>query len=269
MELQLPKYGGERIRENTNLSQIPEYLKKAYVSIEDQRYYKHHGVDIKRTASAIFYYIKNNGDAKFGGSTITQQLVKNLTGNTSSSANRKIEEWLYAIGLESNISKDEILEAYLNIIYVGPNIYGVKAGAKYYFNKDVSDLSLAECSFLAGINNAPNTYNPFTENDRTERIQKRTKTVLNKMLELQAISSDEFETAMSEVESGLKFDKGSFESKSDNFYLYSTNPALNELIEDFANKNLISKEFATNYFALSSSIINSTENNKFILSTSK
>ena len=152
------------------------------------------------------------------------------------------------------MSKDEILEAYFNIIYVGPNIYGVQSGAKYYFNKDVSELSLAECAFLAGINNAPNTYNPFTEKDRTERITNRTKTVLNKMLELRAIDTNEFETAIVEVENGLNFSKGSFETKS-NVYSYHTEVLINELIEDFSNKNLIPKEFATNYFVLSKSTI--------------
>ena len=81
-------------------------------------------------------------------------------------------------------SKEEILEAYLNIIYVGPNIYGVQMGSKYYFNKDVRDLSLAECAFLAGINNSPNSYNPFNDSDNEELIKSRTTTVLAKMLEL-------------------------------------------------------------------------------------
>ena len=159
------------------------------------------------------------------------------------------------------MSKDEILEAYFNIIYVGPNIYGVQSGSKYYFNKDVSELSLAECAFLAGINNAPNTYNPFTEKDRTERIANRTKTVLNKMLELKAIDSSEFEAAVAEVENGLNFNKGTFETKS-NVYSYHTDALINELIEDFSNKNLIPKEFATNYFVLSKSTIYSTQDNK-------
>ncbi len=159
------------------------------------------------------------------------------------------------------MSKDEILEAYFNIIYVGPNIYGVESGAKYYFNKHVSDLSLAECAFLAGINRAPNSYNPFTEKDRSEKIASRCKTVLNKMLELKVIDSDEYEVAVAEVENGLHFSKGSFESQS-NVYSYHTDALINEIIEDFSNKNLIPDEFATNYFVLSKSTIYSTQDNK-------
>ena len=258
----IAEIGGERIRENVTISEIPNNLKNAYVSIEDQRYFKHHGVDIKRTASAIFFFIKNKGSANFGGSTITQQLVKNLTGNNSASADRKIKEWFYAVSLEFAMSKDQILEAYFNIIYVGPNIYGVQSGAKYYFNKDVSELSLSECAFLAGINNAPNTYNPFTEKDRTEKITKRTKTVLNKMLELGFIDNNEFEMAVSEVEQGLNFNKGTFDTRPSMIYSYHTDALLNEIIEEFADKNFITKDFATNYFALSKSTIYSTQDNK-------
>ena len=256
----IAKIGCERVRENVSFDQIPDNLKNAYVSIEDQRFYKHHGVDIKRTCGAILTYIKNLGSANFGGSTITQQLVKNLTSDDSASASRKIKEWVYAIALESSLSKDEILGAYLNIIYVGPNIYGVQSGAKYYFNKDVSNLSLAECAFLAGINNAPNSYNPFSENDRSAKIVKRTKTVLNKMLELNFIDSDEFDSAILEVDNGLKFSKGASSSGESTVYSYHTDSLLNEVTQDFAKKNFITEDFATNYFALSNSTIYSTQN---------
>ena len=108
-------------------------------------------------------------------------MVKNLTGDNTDSVIRKVKEWGKAYELEWYFSKDEILELYLNVIYVGPNIYGVQTGAKYYFSKDATDLSLAECAFLAGINNAPNYYNPFGDTDKSEKIENRTKTVLSKM----------------------------------------------------------------------------------------
>lgn len=160
------------------------------------------------------------------------------------------------------MTKNEILEAYLNIIYVGPNIYGVKSGAKYYFNKDISELSLAECAFLAGINNSPYSYNPFIEKDYSEKIEKRTKTVLNKMLELGYINQEDFEKASIEVENGLKFDKGSFEKESFDINISLYNTIKNQLIEDFSLKNMIPKEFAANYFALSQSIIYLSEDNQ-------
>ena len=104
---------------------------------------------------------------------------------------------------------------YLNVIYVGPNIYGVGAGAKYYFNKDIQSLTLAESAFLAGINNSPNSYNPFaTDSDNTEKINNRTKTVLAKMLELEYISESEYNSAINEVDNGLNFNQGTVESSN-------------------------------------------------------
>ncbi len=158
---EIAKIGQDKKKIKVSYDKIPDNLKNAYVAIEDERFFKHHGVDLKRTASATFSYIIHFGKSSFGGSTITQQLVKNFTGNSTDSIGRKIEEWNKAWAVESVLSKEEILGGYLNAIYVGPNIYGVGAGAKFYFNKNVENLSLAECAFLAGINNSPNSYNPF------------------------------------------------------------------------------------------------------------
>lgn len=256
---EIAEIGCERIRENISLNTIPNNLKNAYISIEDQRYYKHHGIDILRTSSAIFHYIIKRGSADFGGSSITQQLVKNLTGDNSNSAYRKFKEWIYALSLEKNLSKDAILESYLNIIYIGPNIYGVQSGAKYYFNKDVTDLSLAECAFLAGINNSPNNYNPFSDTDHSEKIIKRTKVVLKKMLELKYINYNDYNNAILETEQGLKFSKG-ITSNSKNINSYHTDALINKIIDDFSKKYLIPKNFAENYFSLSKTKIYSTQN---------
>ena len=255
----IAEIGTERNRDNVNLSDIPDNLKNAYISIEDQRFYKHHGVDIKRTGAAIFSYVIRRGSSSFGGSTITQQLVKNLTGDDSNTISRKVKEWFYACVLDGCFSKDDILEAYLNIIYTGPNIYGVKEAAHYYFNRDIKDLSLAESAFLAGINNSPNSYNPFSDTDKSEKINKRTKTVLNKMLELGYISKDEHSDAILELDNGLKFSKGTISGNS-NIYSYHTDALINEIVSDFANKKHISQDFATNYFYLSGSSIYSTQN---------
>ena len=255
----IAQIGAERNRQNVSFSDIPENLKNAYVSIEDQRFYKHHGVDIKRTGAAIFSYVIKRGSSSFGGSTISQQLVKNLTGDDSNSISRKVKEWFYAIVLDSSFSKDEILEAYLNIIYTGPNIYGVKEASNYYFSCNLNELTLAKCAFLAGINNSPNSYNPFSETDKSEKISKRTKTVLNKMLELNYISQSEYDEAIKEVENGISFKKGTI---SNNIQIgsYHTDALINEVIADFASKNNISKDFSTNYFYLSGSSIYSTQN---------
>ena len=137
--------------------------------------------------------------------------MKNLTGDTSDSITRKVKEWWKSWQLETSLSKDEILGAYLNIIYVGPNMYGVETGSQYYFSKTCAELSLEECAFLAGMNNAPNTYNPFGEKDNTEKIKKRTKTVLTKMLELNYIDENAYNDAISSVDKGLKFKKTKIE----------------------------------------------------------
>lgn len=253
--------GSQRKNIPISFEEMPENLKNAYVSIEDERFYSHHGVDIKRTGSAILSYIFNFGSSSYGGSTITQQLVKNLTGDTTSSAIRKIKEWWKAWILETSLSKEEILEGYLNIIYVGPNIYGVEAGAKYYFNKSCKDLSLEECAFLAGINHSPNSYNPFQEEDNSEKIDNRTKTVLGKMKELGYITDNEYNEANDNVDKGLNFKNGTIES-DDAVYSYHTDALILEITKDIEEKYNISEEFATNYINMAGLTINSTQEDK-------
>lgn len=251
--------GSERKQEKTTIDKIPQNLKNAYISIEDKRYYKHKGIDIKRTGGAILSYITHKGSATFGGSSITQQLVKNISGDNEASVIRKIQEWLRATEVEIFMDKEQILEAYFNIIYVGPNIYGVKLGAKYYFNKDIEQLNLTECAFLAGINNAPNAYNPFVEKDHTELIKKRTKTVLYAMKEQGYISEEEYKQSVSEVENGIKFQKGEVIAKGNGVYSYHTDALINELIEDISTRKHISEEFAKNYIYMSGFKIYSTQ----------
>lgn len=251
--------GVEQKKLKIEYEDIPDNLVHAYVAIEDERFYSHHGVDIKRTGAAILTYITHFGNSSFGGSTITQQLVKNLTGDSSDSVMRKVKEWWKAFLLESYFSKEEILEMYLNIIYVGPNIYGVQAGSRYYFDKDTEDLSLAECAYLAGINNSPNSYNPFVDDDNTELITNRTNTVLQKMLELGYIEEDEYNEAVSEVNNGLDFDKGKIETENP-IYSYHTDALITDIVSDLAEEKNISETFATNYLNMAGLTIHSTQN---------
>ncbi len=253
--------GCERKNETISSSSMPNDLKNAYVAIEDERFYSHGGVDIKRTGGAIISYITHFGKSSYGGSTITQQLVKNLTGDSTDSITRKVKEWWKAWQLETCLSKDEILEAYLNIIYVGPNMYGIETGANYYFKKSAKDLSLEECAFLAGINHSPNSYNPFEEKDNQEKIAKRTKTVLAKMLELKYISEENYNIALSHVDEGLKFKKGQIKSE-DAIYSYHTDALILEITEDIAKKYHISQSFATNYMNMAGLTIHSTQDSK-------
>ena len=257
----IAELGNEQKKIKTDISEMPQHLVDAYVSIEDERYYSHHGIDIRRTGGAILSYVTHFGNSSYGGSTITQQLVKNLTGDDTGSVTRKVKEWWKAFLLESYFSKEEILEMYLNVIYVGPNIYGVGAGAEYYFSKDVSDLSLAECAYLAGINNSPNSYNPFGDSDNSELIEDRTLTVLQKMLELGEITESEYNEAETEVKNGLDFDEGDIET-GDIIYSYHTDALITDVINDLAEEKNISTEFAQNYLYLSGATIYSTQNSE-------
>ena len=258
----IAELGNSKKTKNPPLSSIPKDLINAYISIEDQRFYSHSGVDLPRTGAAILSYIRNLGSSSFGGSSITQQLVKNLTGDNSSTITRKVNEWIKAYALEGILEKDEILQAYLNIIYVGPNIYGVGLGANYYFDKDISELDLAECAFLAGINNAPNSYNPFDkEKDNTEKIKTRATAVLNKMLELNYINEENYNIAINKINKGLTFKQGKIEDTSkNNIYSYHTDSLINQIIEELSEKKKISKEFATNYIEMGGLKIYSTQN---------
>ncbi len=158
---------------------IPQQFKDAVIAIEDERFWEHHGVDLKRTAGAVLYSV--TGKAVFGGSTITQQLIKNLTGENQVTVKRKLTEICRALKMESNYSKDEILEWYLNVIFFGRRQYGIGAASRHYFGKEAGELSLAEICALVGITNNPSKYDPYNypTNNKT-----RQKIILQKMLEL-------------------------------------------------------------------------------------
>ena len=139
--------------------QMPEALSWAAVSIEDQRFYTHHGVDWKRTLGAVLQFTNDSG---YGGSTITQQMLKNMTKDNKPYVNRKVREIFRALEFEKNYSKNQILELYLNMIALGQGCYGVETAAEFYFGKDVSELSVAECASLIAITNNPSMYGPMS-----------------------------------------------------------------------------------------------------------
>lgn len=150
------------------LSEIPDHLRNAFVAIEDKRFYSHVGIDVRRTLSAALLYLSGNRSG-FGGSTITQQLVKNLTGESARTPARKLTELFRAIDLEKRLAKEEILEAYLNVVPLANGCIGVSMGAQYYFKKTPMELTLAECASLAAITQSPSRYDPAkhpTENKK-------------------------------------------------------------------------------------------------------
>ena len=179
-------YGGYR-RVYTDINSIPEDLKDAFISIEDKRFYKHKGVDWKRTISAGLNYFLKFSDS-FGGSTITQQLIKNVTDKDEYSFQRKIQEIFWALDLETKMNKDEILGLYLNVINLSQGCYGVAAAADMYFSKDVSELSLNECACIAAITNSPSYYDPIKNPDNNK---KRKDIILDQMYQQGYIKYEE------------------------------------------------------------------------------
>ncbi len=147
------------------IGEVPNDLKNAFIAIEDKRFYEHGGVDWRRTASAAGRFVTSGGRGDFGGSTITQQLIKNLTGESQKSVTRKVGEVMRAAKLEKEFSKDEILEQYLNVVNLARGCLGVKTAANAYFSKEVGELSLAECATIAAITNNPAKYDPIKHPD--------------------------------------------------------------------------------------------------------
>ena len=234
---------GNGNRKVITLDQMGKYTPSAYIAIEDKRFYEHSGVDILRTAKATLSYVLHRGSSDVGGgSTITQQLVKNIMKDKADSGTagmeRKIREMSRAYKVESMLTKNQIIEKYLNIIFIGGNdLHGVEYGAQYYFAKSAKDLDLAESAFLAGINDGPNMYNPYGEEDNSERIKARTKLVLSFMKEQNRISDDPTEAenlyneAVEKVEKGFEFKKGTIEIGNISYFV---SEAVNNAARDLA-----------------------------------
>lgn len=186
-----------------SLDEMPLNLRNAFIAIEDERFYEHSGIDIQRIIGAVLTDIKkiiNKESGLHGASTITQQVIKNNILTNEVSIIRKIREIYLALELEKQMSKDEILQVYLNTIFVGGNAYGVEAGALQYFSKNARDLTLAQCAFLAGSTQHPTKYYSSAANIEDSQFYKnRTLTVLSKMLELGYITQEEHDNAVNEV----------------------------------------------------------------------
>ena len=174
---------------------IPQRLANAFIAVEDQRFETHFGVDWKRTTGAVINEFIPIYSSRQGGSTITQQLVKNLTGDDDKTKMRKVREIMRARYLESKYTKDVILECYLNTIAMGHGTYGVQVAANYYFDKDVDELTIAECATLASIPKSPTNYAPDTN---PKANAKRRKTVLGLMKTQGLITEEEYNQALNE-----------------------------------------------------------------------
>ncbi len=191
--VELTKLHGVENRTLVSIDEIPKHVRNALISIEDERFESHHGVDWKSTARAILG--KLTGTSTRGGSTITQQVVKNMTGDNEVTIKRKVTEIFRALRLEKNYSKDEILETYLNLVYFGNGCNGIEAAAESYFGKTVGELTIAEAASIVGITQFPYKYDPSRGDWYREQNKERQLTVLYKMHELEKISDEEYEQA--------------------------------------------------------------------------
>lgn len=187
-------YSNNKKQSYIKLDKVSPYLIKAFISIEDKRFYDHHGVDIIRIGGALISNLKNNGITE-GGSTITQQYVKTLFLNSEQTWKRKINEAMIAVKFESIYSKDEILEGYLNAIYFDHGIYGVEDASLYYFGKHANEVTLKEACMIASIPKGPTIYSPIKN---PENNNSRTNLILKEMLNDKVITSDEYDNAIKE-----------------------------------------------------------------------
>ena len=218
---------------------IPKYMEQALVAIEDKRFYEHKGVDWYRTAGAfveMFLTMENS----FGGSTITQQLIKNITGKDDITVRRKLMEIFGALELEKLYDKQEIIEWYLNAVYFGEGCYGVQTAAKTYFGKDVQDLSLAECAAIVGITNKPTYYDPFYS---LENNKNRQETILHEMYEQGYITAEEYRNACDEE---LVFVRTPEENYSQEIYSYYVEVVISDVINDLVDIKGINRTSARN-----------------------
>lgn len=230
---------GSENRTYASLSECSKYLPEAFISIEDERFESHMGVDIKRTTGATVKYILSKmgiGSSSYGGSTITQQVIKKVTGEEDKSSMRKAKEIIRAIQLETWLSKDQIIELYMNLIYLGEGAYGVEAAAYTYFDKSADELTVAECALIAGLAQAPEGYNPYKY---PEKAKRRQLLVLGKMYELGKITNEQYNEAINQE---LVYQKGSIDLASSNSYFVDA--VVENVIDDLMEEKGVTRTMA-------------------------
>jgi penicillin-binding protein 1A len=231
-------YKGTENRVMVNINQIPEDLQYAFIAIEDVRFFTHNGVDFKRILGSFVKNFLSNSNQ--GASTITQQLIKNTVLSSELSYKRKIQEAYLAMQLETMYSKAEILECYLNTIYLGENYYGVAVGAEGYFGKDLSELTLRECAMLAGMTNNPYYYNPrrnfyqrhSDQTDYPALTNNRTDYVLQLMYENESITYQEYQDAL-RPDTAHVTETSSIEGEGMYPYAHYVEYAVKEVVDSF------------------------------------
>ena len=222
---QIAQLKGDKDMYYIGLDEIPDAAEKAMIDTEDRKFYSHKGIDLKAVAAAAVSLVKNKGQIKRGGSTITQQLARNIYLNNAKEWSRKIKEMFIALELEKKYSKEQILEFYINNIYFANGYYGLEAASKGYFSKSCSELSLAQITFLCSIPNSPTRYDPIVNYDNTVERKNR---ILEQMLSEGDITEEEYNQALSE-----KIELNVPEVKRRNYIeTYVTNCAVKALMKE-------------------------------------
>ena len=220
---------------------IPQNLVNAFVAIEDKRFFSHPGVDWKRTVKA-FLNMALHSNTSYGGSTITQQLVKNIMSDREKTASRKVREIMRARYIESTYSKETIMECYLNTIALGHGMYGVEVASNYYFGKSAKDLSILECATLASITKSPSVYSP---DDNPDNNKARREVVLREMKNQGYITEKEYEDALKEELKIVASKEAISESEVNSYYVEAL---IREVTKDLAESLSITEEEALTKF---------------------
>ena len=244
-------YGTEN-RQWVYFDDMPKHLVDAFKAIEDERYDAHNGVDWRRTFGAVISFATGSDD--YGGSTITQQLIKNVTGDDDSTIQRKVTEIFRALSLNEKRTKEEVLEMYLNRIHLSRSNYGVGAAAKYYFGKDVSELTIVESAALASIPKSPTKYDPVRNPDNNAE---RRVLVLDKMLELEWITKEEHDEALNtELVLNITYE----ETQETGKYSYFTDALIEQIVKDLGEEYSYTRSEALNLLYTGGLKIYTTEN---------
>ena len=231
---QLIELSGSEKRIWVDYNDIPQYMEQAVISIEDKRFYTHKGVDWYRSVGAFFnMFLGMRND--FGGSTITQQLIKNLTKQDDVTVQRKLLEIFQALELEKKYDKQDIMQWYLNVVYYGEGSYGVQAAAQTYFGKDIQDLDLAECAAIAGITNLPTYYDPFYS---LANNKERQEIILHEMYKQGYITKEECDAAIAEE---LQFVRGEEYTYTQETYTYYEETVIADVIRDLMEEKGINE----------------------------
>ena len=246
-------YSGQN-REWVSYSEIPQTLIDVTVAAEDKRFCEHHGVDWLRTIRSTLGYFGGSSRIQ-GGSTITQQVIKNLTGNDEVTPERKVQEIFTALKLEKNYSKEQILETYLNVAFFSNQCYGIQSASKLYFNKDISELNVAEAATLIAITNAPTRYNPLRENPNEdygwgtgmEENKERRDYILGEMLDAGMLTQSEYEEWINyEVQLAPREEVQSTSDGLTALTDWHTDQVIEDVITDLQEEYNYTRAYATN-----------------------